>query len=146
MRTRGRYLASRVSPAAQPPRSGPGSGGRRPERCEGVPVTATTIWRCPGYRGGGAARDRAAGGAAGADAAGEAPRRAAGPAGSSEAPRRAAGPAGSSSDRGPTCSWCACSKWRPGGYLSWDRPSIAVTSPWPASQAAGAFRWTRRLY
>jgi len=34
----GRYLASRVSPAARLPRPGPGSGRRRPARCEGVPV------------------------------------------------------------------------------------------------------------
>ncbi len=68
-----RYRASRVSPAAQPPRAGPGPGSLRPARCEGVTVTPGTTSHRAGYRGGAAARDRAARGTAEAGAENGAP-------------------------------------------------------------------------
>src|SRR5690348_9085754 len=69
----GWYLASRVSLPARLPRARPGSGWPRPPRCESVTVITGTPSHRYGYRGGGAARDRAAGGTAETEAAGETP-------------------------------------------------------------------------
>ena len=68
-----RSLASRLSLAARLSRPRPDSGRPRPPRCESVTVITGTPSHRYGYRGGGAARDRAVDGTAGPGAQDEAP-------------------------------------------------------------------------
>jgi hypothetical protein len=77
-RHRAPLLASQVSRAARLPRGRAGSGRPRPARCDVVPLIAGTESHRAGYRGGGAARNRAGDGTAGAAAVGEAPGKPAG--------------------------------------------------------------------